>query len=430
MENARHWIRMLAAATLLLCAQGSASARTVTVSTSATPGAAASPASALASAPVTASFFAPQLSVRGQRAVYSLRADSDLVLSVAYGETTALAMRVTEAPRAGAAPILKGAQPTLVVHQARLDGLAMDRRYYYRATLARAGAVVADSGVRSFDTPLAFVRVQPIEIDMHKDGDHDVEVSVGGQELYDNDNEGEVYLEWSVKLRAEPGGFPWSPKEKGCYPGGVSIPTSFPTSPPDLGDGTQQPAPGQQDSDVQYPNLDTTDAGNAPDGWETTGACIPYSYSDPVDVKEAKIGSGDSVELDPERYPALEWEMPAVLGATGAVGQAIAPDADGDGEPDWVPSGSASTPCADAPPGSYALVKIGVRGQEFDTAPGIGTTAGSLAELTRIINHDASESDVVCLDLREPAQTVRFGVSAEDGAFSFTQWFDVTLEYR
>ena len=132
----------------------------------------------------------------------------------------------------------------------------------------------------------------------------------------------------------------------------------------------------------------------------------------------------------------LEWELPDGLpGGPGAIAQALAPDQDGDGEPDWTPGGSGSEPetelpCGDAPPGSYALVRIGVRGQEFDTAPGLGTSPGSFTELTRVINHDARESDLLCLDLRGEEQTYRFGIRAEDGSFQFTDWFDVTLDYR
>jgi hypothetical protein len=74
-------------------------------------------------------------------------------------------------------------------------------------------------------------------------------------------------------------------------------------------------------------------------------------------------------------------------------------------------------------PGTFAAVRLATRGQEFDY---IYTNAG----LTRIINHDASDTDTLCLDLRDEEQTVRKGVRAEAGSLVFTTWFEVTLEYR
>lgn len=412
--------RIAAALAVLLSAEGAAAAGH------------GSAVSAQSVPAIATSLLAPQLSVRGRRAVLSWRGGSDLVLSVAFGETSALGSAAVETTKPTISTI-RGAQPTVVVHQVNLDGLEMQRHYYYRGTLKRAGTVVADTGLLSFDTPLAFVTVRPTEIEMHKDGDHDIEVSFNHQELYDSENKGEVYLEWNVKLRAEPGGFPWSPKETGCYPGGASIATHFPTGEPDLGYGTQQPAPGQEESDVQYPNIDEPTAGDAPDDWGSIDGCIPYSYDHPVEVETAKVGSGESVELDEEEYPALDWEMPADLTPVTATGQAIAPDTDGDGEPDWVPGGStqpAASPCGNAPAGSYALVRVGMRGQEFDQAPGIGTSPSSLVNLTQIINHDASDSATLCLDLRGEAGTVLFGVRAEDGSLEFTTWLEISLEYR
>jgi hypothetical protein len=439
MTKSPTWIAISASLLALLQPEASAAAltlgktttRTSTTAVGATSTSSGGSLAATVAAGATVSFLAPSLSVRGQRAILYWRAGSDLRLSVAFGETPALGSYAAEP-----VPPVRTAAPTLEVHQVRMDGLAMGTPHYYRGTLSRGGVVVADTGLLSFETPLAFVRVRPVEIEMHKDGDHDIEVSALGQELYDNDNEGEVYLEWNVKVRPEPGGWPWSPKVKGCYPGGASIATNFPTHSPDLGDGTPQPEPGQDDSDVQYPNTQGPDAGNAPDDWADVNGCVAYSYSNPIAVNDARVGSGDTVELDADGYPVLEWTLPDGLpSAPGAIASALAPDGDGDGEPDWTPGGTSDTseatpPCGDAPPGTFALVRIGVRGQEFDTAPGIGTTAGSFTELTRIINHDASESDVLCLDLRDKEQTYLFGVRAEDGSFEFTDWFEVTLDYR
>src|SRR5512145_465539 len=165
---------------------------------------------------LTANFYGPQLAIRGRRAVLYWRNGSDLVLSVAFGATPALGSQAVETARADLAPELRGGTPTMVLHQVAMDGLDLNTACFYRGTLTRNGVVVADTGTLPFQTPLAFARVRPVEIQMHKDGDHDIEIAG----IYDNDNEGEVYLEWSAKLRRAPGDFAWTPKEKGCFPGG------------------------------------------------------------------------------------------------------------------------------------------------------------------------------------------------------------------
>ena len=391
---------------------------------------------------LTANFFGPQLVVYGQRAVLYWRADSDLTLSVAFGPTPALGSTAVEAFRLDASLALRGGTPSLVLHQVALDGLSLDSAYYYRGTLSRKGVAVADTGTHPFETPLAFALVRPVEIEMHKDGDHDLEVSAFHQELYDNENAGEVYLEWNVKLRSAPGDFPWTSKAKGCYPGGISIPTSFPEHEPDV--GTPYEDGGDDDgSDLEYPESDTPSI-EGPDDWQdVAGACRAYSYSDPVDVNSAKVGSGDVVELDAEDYPTLEWDLGADLASDDGdlIGQANALpiDADGDGEPDWGPNGPPTgapeeppvpEPCAGAAPGSHALVRLATRGQEFDTAPGAGTTLGSLANTIRVINHDVNEADFLCLDLRDEEASYLVGVRAGSDSFRFTTWFQVTLDYR
>jgi hypothetical protein len=181
---------------------------------------------------------------------------------------------------------------------------------------------------------------------------------------------------------------------------------------------------------------DTLLHGNPNEWAKVEGGCVPYRYNDPIDVNDAKVGSGEEVELDRDKYPPLAWELPSNLPGEpiSAVASALAPDKDGDGEPDgghgpYQPA-PPPPPCGEAPPGTFALVRLSTRGQEFDTVPGIGTTVGSLFNVTRIINHDASHSENVCLDLRKPEQTVLKGVRVKDGAFEFTTWFEVTLDYR
>ena len=376
--------------------------------------------------------FAPYLAVYGQRAVLRWRASYDAVLSVDYGETPALGLHAAEAPESGVRGFgigLRGEQPPRV-HAASLDGLHTGRDYYYRATLSEGGVIVADTGVLPFETPLPFVRVRPSEIAMAKDGDHDIEVSVNHHEIYDNNNKGEVYLEWSARVRPAAGDWPWGAKVKGCYPGGAAIDLLFPQR--------GQPDAGGQDS-PDHPADDTTfDPTNGaqtptlhgdPQAWAPVDGCVAYRYDTPIRVDEAKIGSGEEVELDPDGYPPMEWELPADLPGAPALQPAMLPvDVDGDGEPDGGPSGPATNNppppvCGAAPPGSFALVRLAVRGQEFDQVP-------SPQGLTRIINHDASNTDTLCLDLREEEQTVLMGVKAEDGSLEFTTWFEVTLDYR
>jgi hypothetical protein len=125
----------------------------------------------------------------------------------------------------------------------------------------------------------------------------------------------------------------------------------------------------------------------------------------------------------------MEWELPAELPGepVSAIGSALALDKDGDGEPDGGPDPSDPAepvgPCGDDPPGSFAFVRLSTRGQEFDyiLLPG---------GLTRIINHDGSETDDLCLDLREPEQTLLKGVRVDAGSLEFTTWFEVALDYR
>jgi hypothetical protein len=390
----------------------------------------------------TVSLFDPQFSVYGQRAVLRWRAFSDLTLSVDYGETPALGLHVEETARPVLGGLLlRGGEPTPIVHSVSLGGLQMGRAYYYRGTLRNSdGAVVADTGVLPFETPLAYVRVRPVEIAMAKDGDHDIEVSVGGNELYDSGNKGEVYIEWSARVKAAPGDWPYGPKAKGCYPGGAAIDLLF----PDVGGPDGGPNSGGQDSPDDpgndHPADDTTFDpttgaqtptlhGN-PQAWAPVDGCVAYRYDTPIRVDEAKIGSGEEVELEADRFPAMVWELPADLPGEplGVVGNALAPDRDGDGEPDSGPSqpyepAPPAPTCGDVEPGTFAAVRLATRGQEFDY---IYTNAG----LTRIINHDASDTDTLCLDLRDEEQTVRKGVRAEAGSLVFTTWFEVTLEYR
>lgn len=427
-----------ACAALLVAAGSSAAVRPVLVpaplatgSVQSGVGSAGLSAGDLDSLPVN--LFAPYLAVYGQRAVLRWRAAHDAVLSVDYGETPALGLHAAEGP---ASPVrgfgiggLRGEQPPRV-HAASLDGLHIGRTYYYRGTLSEGGAIVADTGVLPFETPLPFVRVQPTQIDMAKDGDHDIEVSVNGHEIYDNGNKGEVYLEWSARVRRAAGDWPWGAKVKGCYPGGAAIDLLFPQE--------GQPDAGGQDS-PDHPADDTTfDPTNGaqtptlhgdPQAWAPVDGCVAYRYDTPIRVDDAKVGSGEEVELDPDGYPPMEWELPADLPGAPAFQAAMLPvDVDGDGEPDGGPSGPASNnppppACGEAPPGSFALVRLAVRGQEFDQVP-------SPQGMTRIINHDASNTDTLCLDLREEEQTVLMGVKAADGSLEFTTWFEVTLDYR
>lgn len=375
--------------------------------------------------------FDPFLAVYGQRGVLRWRADSNAVLSVDYGETPALGLHAEEVPvptRGGLLPGgLLGGQPDSAVHEVSLEGLQTGRAYYYRGRLWQDGAVLADTGVVPFETPLAFVRVQPYEIAMAKDGDHDIEVSVNGNEVYDNENKGEVYLEWSVRPRPAPGDWPFGAKVKGCYPGGAAIDLLFPDAPqPDAGGQDSPDHPADDTTFDPTTGAETPALHGDPQAWMPIDGCVAYRYDAPVRVDEAKIGSGEEVALDPEGYPPMEWELPAELPAEPPPAAAmLAPPGD-DGEPYQPPAGGGSAPqpaCGDAPPGSFALVRVAVRGQEFDT---ILAPAG----LTRIINHDASNADTLCLDLRQPEQTVRMGVKAEDGSLEFTVWFDVTLDYR
>jgi hypothetical protein len=429
--------RALALWILCLAAPGSAATRPV-VSPILLPTASPAPAGSGGSLvdvlgdAATASLFEPRLAVYGQRAALRWLAAGDALLSVDFGETPALGRHADESARPvfGGTP-LRGGDPAPRVHRVSLDGLQTGRSYYYRGTLSKQGAVIADTGVLPFETPLAFVRVRPVEIAMAKDGDHDVEVSVGGEELYDSANEGEVYIEWTARVKAAPGDFAYGRKAKGCYPGGAAIDLLFPDAgQPDAGGQDSPDDPADDTTFDPTTGAQTPTLHGDPQAWAPVDGCVAYRYDAPVRVDEAKIGSGEEVELGADRFPAMEWELPADLPGEpiGVVGNALAPDEDGDGEPDSGPSQpyeppAPEPPCGDVAPGTFALVRLATRGQEFDYVP-------SPQGMTRIINHDASDADVLCLDLRGEEQTIRKGVRAEAGSLEFTTWFEVTLDYR
>lgn len=48
----------------------------------------------------------------------------------------------------------------------------------------------------------------------------------------------------------------------------------------------------------------------------------------------------------------------------------------------------------------------------------------------RIVNHDVRGWNSLCLDLREPRDTVMFAATADDGHFKFTVWFQAELNYQ
>jgi hypothetical protein len=380
----------------------------------------------------TASLFEPHLEVYGQRAVLRWLAAGGLVLSVDFGETPALGWHADESARPvfGTAP-LRGSDPAPRVHAVALDGLLTGRRYYYRGVLSEGGVVVYDTGVLPFETPLAFVRVRPVEIAMAKDGDHDIEVSVGGEKLYDSANEGEVYVEWTARVKAAPGDWPYGRKAKGCYPGGAALDLLFPDAgEPNAGGQDSPDDPADDTTFDPTTGAQTPTLHGDPQAWAPVDGCVAYRYDAPVRVDEAKIGSGEEVELEADRFPAMEWELPAELPGEplSVVGNALAPDKDGDGEPDSGPSQpyeppAPEPPCGDVAPGTFALVRLSTRGQEFDYVP-------SPQGMTRIINHDAGDTDTLCLDLRGEEQTILKGVRAEAGSLEFTTWFEVTLDYR
>jgi hypothetical protein len=432
--------RAMALGIALLALDGAAAARPVTTST-AQPSLAAAVASGASGAlapggPLSApldeviDLFGPHLEIYGQRAVLRWYAAADAVLSVDFGETPALGQHAVEPTQfvLEAYP-LRGGAPASRMHEVSLDGLQTGSAYHYRGTLTQGGAVIADTGVLPFETPLAFVRVRPVEIAMAKDGDHDVEVSVYGEELYDSENKGEVYIEWSARVKAAPGAWPWGPKAKGCYPGGAALDLLFPDAgEPDAG-GQDSPSPADDTTYDPTTGVQTPTLHGDPQAWAPIDGCVAYRYDTPVRVDEAKIGSGAEVALAAEAFPPMEWELPAELPGepVSAIGSALALDKDGDGEPDGGPDPSDPAepvgPCGDDPPGSFAFVRLSTRGQEFDyiLLPG---------GLTRIINHDGSETDDLCLDLREPEQTLLKGVRVDAGSLEFTTWFEVALDYR
>lgn len=387
----------------------------------------------------------PHTFVRAERAIFRWRSAPGSKLRVDFGPTPNLGTRVDGSGTSTSSAV--------TLYEASLESLKIGTPYYYRATLYREsnGIVkpVSESGLLTFRTPHVRVRVQPVRLDVKRDGDKD---------YFGNKNKGEAEFSWRVAVDPDTPVWPSGTPLLGCYPGGGTVTVTGPAGPDvEMPGGTysQNPPPTQGLVSVIAGTIVNKLGEPTPPTYQTP-RCVPdesapFMVSSP---KRAKVSSGSSIELKevpiewilPDGYPltpasavasqvsagagragkpASKARPPTAAGKTSDVEQndpkqGVNENAGGTG----TPPGPASACEAAATRHAFVALHARVKGTERDKINN-PTTGGQDVTYTQ----KASGRETLCLDLRARDGSTMLGVRARGERFEFKVWFKVDLIY-